>query len=231
MRTADHHFLVDLDGKLRLTDARMDELRCDDIQDRLMDTSRTLHLRDFIGTFPKAQILHDIIQRQRRFKRKMLMKKLHPVQRGLLRFHIDHLRDMRIKSRRLAEASHRADITEVRLIRSAHEISPHPQDRIRRSDDERSLLHRPREIVHRYLVTDDRHLPVRMTRIHEFPKFFQPLFQLLCRDRTDRIRQNGRLLQNCHISSFCLTNPYLTYYDCSKDDFSPQGDPCCLHGK
>ncbi len=94
MRTADHHFLVDLDGKLRLTDARMEELRCDDIQDRLMDTSRALHLRDFIGTFPKAQILHDIIQRQRRPERKMLLEELHPVQCRLLCFYIDPLRDM-----------------------------------------------------------------------------------------------------------------------------------------
>lgn len=137
------------------------------------------------------------------------MEELHPVQCRLLRFHIDHLRDMRIKSRRLAEASHRTDITEVRLIRSAREIPPHPQDCIRWTDDERSLLHRPREIVHRYLVTDDRHLPVRMTRIHEFPKFSSRCSSSFA--GTGRIAsvRTDACSKIAILAPLCLTNPHL----------------------
>ena len=134
-----------------------------------------------------------------------------PIQGSFFRFYIHNARRTAIISGSLTKAVHRTDIAEMRFVYCALIIAVHPENSILRTNQQYTILHRTREIIHCNLMIDCSHLPTGMHFIHQSAKLLQTRLQLTRRHRANSISQYSSLLQNSHSNTpFIIKTKYLS---------------------
>ena len=134
-----------------------------------------------------------------------------PVQGSLLRFYIHNARRTAIIGSSLTKAVHRTDIAEMRFVYCALIIAAHPENSILRTNQQYTILHRTREIIHCNLMIDCSHFPPRMHFIHQAAELLQTRLQLTYGHRANSISQYSSLFQNSHSNTpFIVKAKYLS---------------------
>ena len=113
VRAALHHLAVKLDSQLSLADTCMNQLRCNNIQHRFVNSTGVFHLLQLISTLAQTQLLQHSIKGAYLFEGKILMQHSFPIQGSFFRFYIHNARCTAIIGGSLTKAVHRTDIAEM----------------------------------------------------------------------------------------------------------------------
>ena len=169
--------------------------------------TRLLHLLKLVLALHHTQILQHAVEGAQLLESKILMQHALPIQSSFFCFYIHNARRTAIIGSSLTKAVHRTDIAEMRFVYCALIIAAHPENCILRANQQHTLLHCTRKIIHRNLMIDCSHLPTRVHFVHQSAKFLQTRLQLTGRYRTNSISQYSSLLQNSHSNTPFIVKP------------------------
>ena len=164
-RAAVEHEGADLAAQARFADAVSQQRGRNLLDHRLVQLARAAHAGEFVFAFDCAQRAQHIVRRLRR-ERQVLAQHGELLQCHGAGCHIDGLRNIGKGFADGAEAAHRLDFREQRLLHRAVKRAAHKQDGLLRGDDERTLLHGAGEIIKVDLIVEQQHGPVGIALGH-----------------------------------------------------------------